>query len=421
MPTLLLTHFSPAVHDKLARVLSDAGLSFVFAAPNQTLSEASFDLADAIIAHPSAGFASLLAITGDRPVVYLSDDGSTREAVNAIQAGAAGYVEWADIDEDLPEIMERALSRKRSGELLGSSSPMSELREQLGKVASTDVPVVVWGESGTGKELIASILHGHSNRSSGPLLFYNCAAALENAIDADLFGADDAPGLIARARQGSLFLDEVAALPAFAQARLVDILDTNPGQTRIIAGARRDLREALDEQRLREDLYFRLSVVTLSVPPLRDRGEDLLELAQNCLVSICARLGKGGLRFSESALADMRRYHWPGNVRELENAVERAVILANGDEIDTELLAIRLNPEPTPAAKPEAPPADSDRGTLEDYFVAFVNEHQDSMTETEIAKSLGISRKSLWERRQRLKIPRKKGRQTPARSPTKEP
>lgn len=411
MPTLLLTHFSPSAQDKLSSVLGDAGLSCVAASPDHALTEASFDHANAIIAHPSAGFSRLLATAGDRPVIYVSDTGSIREAVSAIRAGAADYLTWEEIANELPDVLQRVLGRQRPSELIGSSTPMAELRDQLGKVANTEVPVVVWGESGTGKELVASILHGQSNRSNGPLLSYNCAAALESSIDSDLFGSEDSPGLIRRARQGSLFLDEVAALPAFAQARLVDMLDTNAGQTRIIAGARRDLREALDEQSLREDLYFRLSVVTLSVPPLRDRGGDLLELAHASLASVCARLRKGPLSFSQSALADMQQYHWPGNVRELENAIERAVILASGEEIDTELLAIRINATPSADTKLEVSPVDSDRGTLEDYFVAFVNEHQDSMTETEIAKSLGISRKSLWERRQRLKIPRKKGRQ----------
>ncbi|MCR9279284.1 MAG: sigma 54-interacting transcriptional regulator [Pseudomonadaceae bacterium] len=419
MPTALLTHFPSAAQDKLASLLSGFGLTCVFNPADGAIAEANFDRADLVIAHVSAGIGNLLTLAGSKPVVFINESDSIRDAVNAIQAGAADYVAWADIEQELAEVVERVLARKSAGELLGDSAPIAELRGQLDKVAKADVPVVVWGESGTGKELLASILHARSTRSSGPLLFYNCAAALSDSVDADLFGSDNDPGLLARARQGSLFLDEVAALPAFAQARLVSAIDAQPDQTRIIAGARRDLRDALEEETLREDLYFRLSVVTLAVPPLRNRGDDLMTLAQDYLERTCDRLRKGKLRFSAAAIADMQRYTWPGNVRELENAIERAVILASSDEIDTELLAIRLAPDPKPTTTAEAPPADSDRGTLEDYFVAFVNEHQDTMTETEIAKSLGISRKSLWERRQRLKIPRKKSRQTATSKPAK--
>ena len=164
----------------------------------------------------------------------------------------------------------------------------------------------------------------------------------------------------------------------------------------------------------REDLFFRLNVVELNLPPLRERGDDILDIAHALLARTIGRLGSTPLHFNTDAIVAMSSYHWPGNIRELENAIERAVILCEGTEISPELLAIDF-PRPQayasnePVANNESPPGLS----LEDYFQHFVLEHQDQMSETELAQKLGISRKTLWERRQRLGIPRKRGGEAP--------
>jgi DNA-binding NtrC family response regulator len=199
-------------------------------------------------------------------------------------------------------------------------------------------------------------------------------------------------------------LDEIGELPLEVQGRLLQVLAGSRADVRLIAATHRDLQALIDSQQFRQDLYYRLKVVSLDIPPLRERGEDILPLAEDILTRTSARLGKNPPSFNDDAKQSLVEYHWPGNVRELENAIERAVIL--GEEvITTALLAIEPN---IPKAASAAGPAPDQ--TMEDYFVSFVTAHQDQLTETELAERLGISRKSLWERRQRLNIPRKKTR-----------
>jgi two-component system, NtrC family, response regulator HydG len=177
---------------------------------------------------------------------------------------------------------------------------------------------------------------------------------------------------------------------------------------RVIAATHRDLAELTAEGQFRQDLFYRLNVVSFNLPTLHQRREDILEIADWLLGRTSKRLNKEGLSFSADARAAMQQYHWPGNVRELENAVERAVILAdNHSELTQASLAIQpvTQSRPEPEFNPEG-----DQTSLEDYFVRFVLDHQDQFTETELAEKLGISRKSLWERRQRLSIPRRKTR-----------
>jgi two-component system, NtrC family, response regulator HydG len=227
-------------------------------------------------------------------------------------------------------------------------------------------------------------------------------------------------GLVEAAHGGTLFLDEIGELPIEAQARLLRVLQlgevrrigstqTRAVDVRLVAATHRDLRRLTKAHQFREDLFYRLNVVNLHVPPLRERGEDVLQLADAMLANTCKRFNKSGLRFSEGAIVAMRTYTWPGNVRELENAIERAVILCETDAIDADLLAIDPEPRKPSAAKASQGPENAT--SLEHYFVRFVLEHQDQLTETELAQKLGISRKSLWERRQRLDIPRKRTRQ----------
>jgi len=223
-------------------------------------------------------------------------------------------------------------------------------------------------------------------------------------------------------------LDEIGELPLEAQARLLRVLQENEIRkvgsvqskkvdVRLVAATHRDLKQLVIDGYFREDLYYRINVMTLIIPPLRDRGNDILELADTILQRTCTRLKTTMRSFSDGASRAIAKYTWPGNVRELENAIERAVVLAEGDKIGEELLAIedeiaeaeldsrqqatRILAEPILAEPIE-------ELSLEDYFQRFVVEHQGSMNETQLAKKLGISRKCLWERRQRFGIPRKK-------------
>ena len=239
-------------------------------------------------------------------------------------------------------------------------------------------------------------------------------------------------GLIEAADGGTLFLDEIGELPMEAQARLLRFIQegeirrigsvhSRKVNVRLICATHRNLHSLAAEGGFRQDLFYRINVLQLALPPLRERGKDILHLAEHLLNTQVERLGKTPMRLSPRAIQAITTYQWPGNVRELEHAIERAVILTDCDEIDNEALGIdlelvninRLRGQPRIGHQQQPRKSSSSNDpmedlSLEDYFQRFVMEHQDSMSETELAQKLGVSRKCLWERRQRLGIPRSK-------------
>jgi DNA-binding NtrC family response regulator len=258
------------------------------------------------------------------------------------------------------------------------------------------------------------------------MISLNCAAIPDTLIESELFGHEKGAfngatnvrvGLVEAADGSTLFLDEIGELPLSAQARLLRVLqegevrrvgsvETRKISVRLIASTHRNLQALVNDGEFREDLYYRLNVVKLSLPPLRERGDDVMLLAQHFLATNAERHGKTKLKFSDAAARCIRSYRWPGNIRELENAIQRAVILSDGKAIGADLLAV----EPEQKIILPIPDDENDSVSLEDYFVKFVLENQDQMTETELAKKLGISRKSLWQKRQKLSIPRQSSR-----------
>jgi DNA-binding NtrC family response regulator len=311
-------------------------------------------------------------------------------------------------------------------EMIGSSEVMNTLRQRIAKVGPTDSTVLILGQSGTGKELVARGIHAASHRSHAPLITLNCATVPPSLIESELFGLaayenrpQESIGLVEAASGGTLFLDEIAELPPSAQARLLQVVQGEnrkvgqaqalPVDVRIIAATHKDLKALTESGAFRPDLFYRLNVLCLELSPLKGRRKDIIDIAEQLLAETCQRLNKPGLILGEQAKEAMLAYHWPGNVRELSNAIERAVILADdGAVISQSLLAIEPRGEQEPEPREEADPSQT---SLEDYFVRFVQENEELFTETELAAKLGISRKSLWERRQRLNIPRKKTQQ----------
>jgi DNA-binding NtrC family response regulator len=370
------------------------------------------------------------------PVILVTLEPDVRQAVAAIKAGASEYLALPCPDTELVAAVERCMAeqaeRRAAADpgsaypIIGDSPAMQDLMARIARIGPTDSTVIIRGESGTGKELIARAIHASSRRAHAPLISLNCATIPPRLIETELFGFGDRSGhpernrtgLIEAADGGTLFLDEVGELPPEAQARLLQVLQASElrrfGATeafrvdvRLITSTHRDLTRRVASGQFREDLYYRLNVVALEVPPLRERGDDVLLLADFILERASARLGRERCQFDADARQALLRYHWPGNVRELENAVERAAILCDRSTITAELLAIDGGrPQPRDTA-----PAAPDQTSLEDYFVSFVLANQDQLTETELADKLGISRKCLWERRQRLNIPRKRTRQ----------
>ncbi|MEO0606502.1 MAG: sigma 54-interacting transcriptional regulator, partial [Myxococcota bacterium] len=301
--------------------------------------------------------------------------------------------------------------------IVGLSAPMQEVLRRIAKVAPTDATVLVLGESGTGKELVARAIHEGSPRNGGPFVPVNCAAIPEALFESELFGHERGAftgasaakkGLFRAAQGGTIFLDEIGETDPSAQARLLRALQDRavrpvgasravPVDVRIIGATNRDLRAMVDEGGFRRDLFHRLSVMEIVLPPLRGRGADRQRLAETLLRAACDRMGRELVPLSNEAVEAIEAYDWPGNVRELENAIERALILHEEGPIEAEHLGL---PD---AVDPDAPEDTS----LAGYFRRFVKEHQDRLSETEIARKLGISRKTLWERRKKFGMPRR--------------
>ncbi len=397
-----------------------------------------FELIISDVRLPGMPGTEVITRAADTPVLIITSYASVPAAVEAMKQGAVDYIAKPFDHDELLLLVERTLDqscRQRQQAVLksdleqsfpvrgmiGQCPAMNEVRSRIDKVAPTDATVLILGESGTGKELVARALHERSRRNNAPFVVFNCAAVPEHQIEMELFGhtqesQGEKPGLLQKATKGTLFLDEIGELPPAAQARLLRLLQSNNHEpplqdepsgaidVRIIAATHRDIRQLVQEQRFRSDLYFRLRVVEMTLPPLRERGDDIRELSLFLLDKACKQLSQPGIEFSRTAMEAIRRYHWPGNVRELANAIERAVILCEENLITPDLLAI----DHSVGARKGGGGGAGDDLSLEEYFRQFVLEHQDHMTETEMAKKLGISRKALWERRQRFGIPRPK-------------
>ena len=389
----------------------------------------------------------LIALAHPVPVVLVAETPSVSQAVECMRKGASDYLAWPCEPERLVAAVTLASSGFSSGgtsaedlsAFVGASPPVRELKEHIAEAAGAAGPVFLHGEPGTGKELAARALHHASNRRYAPLITLNCATTDEAAIEPALFGYDLAPaaanrrsnGLLGAAQDGTLLIKEIDLMPIAAQTRLVHLLD--PGATpadsasapsassaptmaevdvRIVATSHRDVRQLAANGHFLGHLLDQLVQTTLHVPPLRDRGDDVVQIAQTIVDRTMAKLNKDGIRFSPAALAALRNHSWPGNVRELKHAVERAAGLCDAPAIDTDLLPFDVVEDGDAAS-----PARQTTGSLEDFFVRFVLANQDQYTETELASQLGISRKSLWERRQRLNIPRRRTRKRGPRRP----
>ena len=378
----------------------------------------------------------LIERVGDVPVIVMTAYGSVNAAVDAMKRGAADYLSKPFEPEELSSAVDRVLRRQRRITPAGTpkaavaqivatdSSPMHEALNRARKVAPTEASVLILGESGTGKELIARAVHEQSDRS-GAFVPVNCASIPETLLESELFGHEKGAftgahhrheGLVHAAQGGTLFLDEIGELSSAAQARLLRILQQREVRRvgarvaeavdiRLVAATHRNLPLLVEREEFRADLYFRLKVVEIQLPPLCERGDDIVELAKVFVARATAKLGREPLEFAPEAIEAMRSYKWPGNVRELQHAIERATILHESGPITQTLLGL-----PPPGASGGAPSTTGEVLSLEGYLRQFVLTHQNELSETELAKRLGISRKTLWERRQRMGIPRRDSR-----------
>lgn len=368
------------------------------------------------------------------PLILLVGQVSLQAGILAMRKGAFDCFTKPVDHNDLLRSIEKATatrSAKSTDIMIGQSEVMLQLKKQVSRVAPLDTTILIGGESGTGKELVAKSIHQMSSRSEKDMVSVNCAAIPESLIEAELFGhvkgaftgaTQDRAGLIESADGSTLFLDEIGELPLEAQSRLLRVLqegeirkvgstDRTYVNVRLVAATHRNLLDMVSKGQFREDLYYRLNVIELRCPPLRDRGADIMVLAEALLDRVKHQMNRPELKFNSSIQTSIESHPWPGNVRELGNVIERAVVLCEGPLIDHSDLGLTYvsDTNHTFAAKEQRPMGRAQpMMSLEDYFQHFVLSHEDQMSETELAKRLGISRKSLWERRNRLGIPRRK-------------
>jgi DNA-binding NtrC family response regulator len=359
------------------------------------------------------------------PIILVTSYSSMESAIAALRAGAVDYIIKPFENDELLHAVERALNERRmtrenailkrnlrnvhgTRQIVGDAPGMRRVLELIAKVAPSDANVLISGESGTGKELVAHALHYASPRAGGPFVTVNCGAIPRERLEPELFGQVN-EGLIREADGGTLFLDEISELPPALQVKLLDAMQnaavrpvggkqSYPVDVRFIAATHRDLAAAIERERFRKDLHYRLSVISIHVPPLRERGEDTLVLARHYAEYYARRLGKRIEGFDAEFSAFLRGYDWPGNVRELESMIERAVILA-----ESEVLTGRDLAEVAPAlpmVRAAAPLPDGARPlAIEEYIREVIERFQDTHGEAELARMLGIGRKALWMRR----------------------
>ena len=376
----------------------------------------------------------------ETPVVMITAHGNEKVAVEAMKLGADDYVPKPFDNDEIRLVVRRAIDRTRlerenrilrervereygMGNLIGSGPAMKSVFQTIHKVAETDLTVLIRGESGTGKELVAQALHENSARKSRPFVAVNCAAISAELVESELFGHEKGAFTGADARRagrfeaadgGTIFLDEIGDMARETQAKVLRVLQERSFErvggtqaievdVRVVAATHRDLEADVAAGRFREDLYYRLKVVELTLPPLRERAEDLPALAQRFLQQVAERLDRAGKRLSPDALAALARHTWPGNVRELRNVLEQAAVLSAGDEIQPdELMVVRRTGDGLPAAVPvpDVPFSDAKRQAIEAferaYLLRALRDNDGNISRT--AENIGMVRQSLQQK-----------------------
>ena len=379
----------------------------------------------------------IASLDGNLPVAVITAFGSAENAVAALKAGAFDYVSKPVALQQLRALVRAALSLPAEGpgpsqerELLGESAPLAVVREMIGKLARTQAPVYISGESGSGKELAARLIHENSARRDKPFVAVNCGAIPENLMESEFFGyrkgaftgADrDREGFFQAASGGTLFLDEVADLPLGMQVKLLRAIQEKhvrkigataeePVDVRIISATHQDLAKCVESGRFRQDLFYRLNVIQLKMPPLRDCREDIPLIARTILARIAAASGTSPAQLAPSALGELMRHDFPGNIRELENILERATALSGSQQIKPEDLHMRLAPGDGAQAVSGTPTQSSQVAPLPDYLDSVERQaildalDKTGFNRTAAARLLGITFRQLRYRMQRLGI-----------------
>ncbi|MDE3155697.1 MAG: sigma-54-dependent Fis family transcriptional regulator [Acidobacteriota bacterium] len=367
------------------------------------------------------------------PVLLISGFGTLETAIEAVRAGAFDYISKPFNIAEVKAAVERALAEAREpaagvpaaetppAGLVGRTAGMLDVYKQIAHAADSMAPVLIVGESGTGKELVARAVHAHSRRAGRPFVPINCGAIAESLLESELFGhvrgaftgaIADAKGIFEQANGGTVFLDEIGETSAALQVKLLRVLEESEVRpvganrpvkvdVRVVAATNVDLEKAVAEQRFRQDLFYRISVVVIRMPPLRERRTDIPLLAARFLHDACARAARQ-VELTPAAVEALTVYPWPGNVRELENTIERLVLFSRGSTIDAEDLPPAFR-HAAPALEPQLFRDLPSLDELERRYLVHVLEHAGG-NRTRAAEILGIDRRTLYRMAERYGI-----------------
>jgi DNA-binding NtrC family response regulator len=375
------------------------------------------------------------------PIVVMTAYGSVETAVDAMKAGASDYVlkpfslaemsvvirkelDARHLREENRSLREALGQRYSYRNIVARSAKMQEVLAVVERVAPTNSTVLLGGESGVGKDLIARAIHEHSRRAPGPFLKIQCSAIPENLLESELFGYEKGaftgatsskPGKFELADKGTIFLDEIGDIPAAIQGKLLRVLQereferlggtkTLKVDVRLVAATNRNLRAALEQGSFREDLYYRLNVLPIDIPPLRDHKEDIPDLVNHFIARFGGESGKPVRGITPAALQHLMSFHWPGNVREMENIIERAVALSSGPMLDLPDIHLDVAPPATPAAGRASLPEGMTLEQWEDEIILDALRRA-AGNKSQAARLLGLSRNALRYRLSKIGMP----------------
>jgi len=451
MPTVLIVEDEPKMLRLLELNLAEEGLT-VRTAPDaeaalKLFREHRIDLVVTDLKLPGmSGLDFLEAVKradSRVPVIIMTAYGTIETAVEAMKAGASDYILKPFVLEEMKLIVRKELDVRRLREenrrlreelgrryefknIVAHSAKMQEVLATVARVAPSNSTVLLGGESGVGKDMIARAIHQHSRRAAGPFIKINCTAIPENLLESELFGYEKGaftgavsakPGKFELADKGTIFLDEIGDIPGSIQVKLLRVLQDREFErlggtrtlrvdVRVVAATNQDLRAALEEGTFRRDLYYRLNVVPINIPPLRDRKEDIPYLVDYFIERFARESGKPIRGITPAAQRLLMDFHWPGNVRELENIIERAVALSAGDRLEVHDIRLDLSPaRGVPAVTGVAFPPEG--VTLEQFLDGIIQEalRRAHGNKSQAARLLGISRNALRYRLSKIGVP----------------
>ncbi len=457
MPTILVVDDEASIRRTLREILEYEDYDVAEAKDGEAALEAirstSYDLVLLDVKMPGRDGMEVLKVIAeelpDLPVVMISGHGTIETAVEATKLGAYDFIEKPpDLNRLLVTLrnamnrrelesenrrMRQTIAEQQEGELapiIGESAAIQEIKDTIDRVAPTEARVLVMGENGTGKELVAKWIHQKSNRSDGPLVEVNCAAIPKELIESELFGHEKGSftgatqqriGKFELADGGTLFLDEVGDMSLSAQAKVLRVLQENkiervggdrsiPVDVRVVAATNKDLLEEIEEGTFREDLYHRIGVILIDVPPLRKRRADIPPITRYFADQLARRNGLPPKQFSDEALDQMKRYEWRGNVRELNNVIERLIIMSDSDEIDAADVEQYIRPSSGRASPAlELISRYDDFSDARDHFEKVFIERkldENDWNVSQTAKTIGIQRSHLYNKLNKYGIER---------------